>query len=114
MGYRENVQSLCNEEGIENPIREEDLWVVRVDFYRQGEVTRIFATDMNRAGRLFFQSLVVRRAFCATSRVTEHELRRLKFGGEKFFAENWQDAEEVGRAMLIAFKAADGIVIHWR
>lgn len=114
MGYRENVQSLCNEEGIENPIREEDLQVEKIDFYNQGDVTTVVATNMNRAGRLFFQSLVVRPDFCNTTRVSELELRRLKFGGEKFFAENWEDAEEVGRQMLIAFKTADGIVIHWR
>jgi len=74
----------------------------------------IVATDMNRAGRLFFQSLVFRGQFHHTTFVSDLELTRIKFGGKKFFEENWDDAEEVGRPMLVAFKAADGIIIHWR
>jgi hypothetical protein len=60
MAYRDNVNALAKKLGISNDpgLREEDIFVAQVTFVREdGSVTNIPATDMNRAGRLFFQAL---------------------------------------------------------
>ncbi len=114
MGYRENVQQACDRIGIANPIQEKDLIVDEIVFYCEGKKTTISATDMNRAGRLFFQLHVRRIMFTQHSFLEMEPLQKLQQAAVDFFAENWQDAEEKGRAMLVAFKRADGITIRWK
>ncbi len=106
MGYRENVQALCEKLGIPNPIREEDLLISAISFYIEDEPLRIEGTEMNRAGRLFFQQL-------SQGVVDFHVPQPWDIAAaEKFFAENWIDAETVGRPMLVAFKKANVIEYH--
>lgn len=114
MGYRENVQKECSRLGVTNPLQEKEILVEKVQFFLQGQVTEIIATDMNRAGRFFFQIFVDRPEFVSNTKVECKNLDYLRAKASDFFAENWDDAEESGRKMLIAFKNADGITIFWR
>ncbi len=120
MSYHENVRLMCARNGIKNPIGEEDLTVLAVSFLVDGNWVRVDGTEMNRAGRLFFQDFV--------SRYPGEEATVLKgdwssecgstlnaqISARNHFAENWLDAEEKGRAMLIAFRKATHITVHWK
>jgi hypothetical protein len=106
MGYRENVQALCDRLGLSNPIREEDLKIESISFLIGGEWQRIQGSDMNRAGRLFFQYYFSGKSgYKYTNR---HLLHRASI----HFAENWIDAEVAGRKMLIALKNSTRIRIR--
>ncbi len=120
MTYHENVQAMCIKHRIPNPIREEDLMVATVSFLVDGSWIRIEGTPMNRAGRLFFQDFVRKLAnenatvLTKNSRSKRGSTVRAQLAAKWHFAENWLDAEEKGRAMLIAFKKATHITIHWK
>lgn len=116
--YRDRVHAMCNALGIANPIREEDLTVKAVSFWVNGDWVNIAGTDMNRAGRLFFQycytcslkpiSSVPRKTM---SGVTADGLHTI---GKSHFGEFWDDAEEKGRSLIAAFKAADYVKVHFK
>jgi hypothetical protein len=108
--YRKNVQAMCDRLGLPNPIREEDLMVTRLSFFSRLSVIHIDGTDMNRAGRLFFQEHFSEKKYPGTIQLTEP----LRLAAADFFAENWRDAEEKGRQMLIAIKSARRFKIHWK
>ena len=56
--YRANVQRLADACGIQNPLREEDLLIAALVFKTlDGHETHIIGTDLNRGGRLFFESV---------------------------------------------------------
>jgi uncharacterized protein involved in tellurium resistance len=111
MGYRENVQALCDRLGISNDpkIREEDLEISAVNFEIDGEWQRIEGTEWNRAGRLFFQSI-----YCRVPGARELVIGLVLKSAGEFFAENWDDAEKAGRSMLIAFKKARYVMFEWK
>lgn len=120
VSYSENVRLMCGRNGIQNPIEEEDLTVSAVSFLVEGNWVRVDGSEMNRAGRLFFQDFV-RRYPGEKATVLKNDWSsecgstlHAQVMAEKHFAENWQDAEEKGRNMLIAFKKANCITIHWK
>jgi hypothetical protein len=108
--YRKNVQALCERLGLPNPIREEDLMIARLSFYSRFSVIHIDATEMNRAGRLFFQERFKEQKYQGSIQLTTP----LRQEAAEFFAENWQDAEEKGRKMLITIKHARHFIIKWK
>ena len=108
--YRKNVQTLCDALSIQNPIDEADLSVEAISFYVEGSETRIEGTTMNCAGRLFFQNRFEAQKYKGSLGITAP----FRLSAADFFAENWRDAEEKGRAMLIAFKKASRFKIHWK
>lgn len=110
MSYRENVQKMCDEIDIKNPIDESDLKVTGVSFKIDGRWKCFGETEMNRAGRLFFQYQYWRSTFGYMKNIPESLLE----AGKEFFSENWDDAEEMGRPMLVAFKKATYLQIHWK
>ena len=112
MGYREKVQAMCERLGITNPIQEEDLEISAIAFKVQGNIVQISATEMNRAGRLFFQFLLggINKWPGREEEIKPHMLS----AGREYFAENWDDAEEKARPMLIAFKQASHLRIIWK
>ena len=120
MTYRENVQTMCSKHRISNPIREEDLTIAAVSFLVDGNWIRIDGTEMNRAGRLFFQDFVRKLTNENATVLTKNgqskrgSTVRAQLAAKWHFAENWEDAEEKGRAMLIVFKKATHITIHWK
>lgn len=61
MAYKANVQALCDQLGIKNPIVEDDLTHAYFIFHTAGIEFRVDATDMNRAGRLFLQNQLAMR-----------------------------------------------------
>lgn len=104
MSYRDNVQKLCDELNIANPIQEEDVRVKAVELWDGSKWQMFGATDMNRAGRLFFQF------FETFGRVQPGGVflidQKFIMLASLFFAENWDDAEKIGRPMLLALKSA--------
>lgn len=107
--YRKNVQALCDDLNIPNPVQEGAIWIKAISFMTKGRWKKITATDMNRAGFLFFQDIYrIPKGDVFGFRVT----MTLKFAAESFFAENWRDAEEKGRPLLTAFKQATDFKIH--
>ncbi|MEN9920505.1 MAG: hypothetical protein RL538_398 [Candidatus Parcubacteria bacterium] len=111
MGYRENVQALCDHIGVANPIQEDVLTLEAITFHSVDSSTaRIEGTDMNRAGRLFFQDYTGGKQWIPPMKISKefHEY------AAQFFAENWLDAETAGRTMLTAFKNATHVEYHWK
>lgn len=115
-GYRNRVQVMCDTLGIPNPIQEDDLTVSGLAFFPPGgdEWIDVYGTDMNRAGRLFFQMHVDRNGREPHTTLGGEEVEELKTLGEKHFRDMWHDAEEKDRQMLTNFKTADLIEIHWK
>lgn len=121
MTYDENVQAMCDELGIVNPIREEDLAVKAVSFLVKGDWVRIEGTNMNRAGRLFFQKWSKKHHTKASVHTWNDDLENclismhaLNVFATKHFAGHWKDAEKQGRKMLTAFKHAQAVTVHWK
>lgn len=110
MYFRDNVQDLCDVLGIANPIEEFQLEVSALSFMINGEWQHISGTKLNRAGRLFFQNQFPGTQHLGAFCLYDTNRRR----GQDFFAENWLDAEEKGRIMLISFKTASKVLIHWK
>ena len=116
MSYRDNVQALCDEHGIDNkPIKEEDLVVKSLRFWVDGTGLFIPGTDMNRAGRLFFQAHLPpgQVTVCLKNEVTNEPSVFCNLA-KSHFAEYWDDAEEVGRSMITAMKRAAEVEVHWK
>lgn len=108
--YRKNVQAMCDRLGLPNPIQENDIVIQAITFYSKDQEKRIEGTDMNCAGRLFFQDRLLPNRY--KSRLAIDSL--LIKAAQNFFAENWNDAEENGRQMLIAIKSARRYKVHWK
>ncbi len=108
--YRKNVQAMCDRLGLANPIQEKDLSIARISFYSWFSVIHIDGTDMNRSGRLFFQERFGEKKYTGTIQITE----TLRLEASKFFAENWIDATEKGRKMLVALKSSQRFKIQWK
>lgn len=128
MSYEANVATVCAELGISDPrnIAEDSLRIREMIFFRGKEVlARIEATDMNRAGRLLVQYIEQRPTkFEHPWRVHDHAdpiaPYRMRIGecertfAQKYFADRWDDAEKVGRPLIIAFKQCDCIGIKFK
>jgi hypothetical protein len=114
MTYRHNVQRLCDRLGIDNPIQEKDVKVVSLSFLINGEWHLIPDTDMNRAGRLFFQDWFW--AKFASGIILEHHYvdDLLESTAKTHFKDLWDDAEEKGRALISALKQSSAVRIHWK
>tara|TARA_B100000508_G_scaffold74109_1_gene57696 strand:- start:6910 stop:7272 length:363 start_codon:yes stop_codon:yes gene_type:complete len=110
--YRDRVQAMCDVLKIGNQIREDDLTVEAVSFCIDGQWRRIDGTDMNLGGRAFFQYNVERHAHMPDTTVTAPQ--HLKERGEGHFGEMWHDAEEKGRSLIMTFKAAGAVRVHWK
>lgn len=108
--YLKNVQAMCDRLGLPNPINEDDLQIKSISFYTATRVNWIEGTDMNRAGRLFFQEQMGVSRSSGPIAITES----LRASAASFFAENWHDAQEKGRKMLIAFHGASRFRIDWK
>lgn len=114
MGYRDNVQAACDQLRIQNPIQEADLTIGLIKFTNSGHMVTIDPSDINRSGRLFFQVNVPQEPNHVRSFIEMDELKTLQNKAADFFAENWEDAEDKDRKMLIAFKHADIVSIDWK
>ncbi len=102
---------MCDRLGLSNPIREEDIHIARIVFMAPyGKTTIIYGTDMNRAGRLFFQEKFSGPDFRVNSVDISAEFREK---AREHFAELWDDAEEAGRTLIVAFKTAIRISPGW-
>ncbi|MEY2664936.1 MAG: hypothetical protein RLZZ480_41 [Candidatus Parcubacteria bacterium] len=112
MTYYDEVQKECDRQKIPNPIQEEDPRVAAVSFQVNGNWIHIEGTNMNRAGRLFFQGIFggINHTPICTKEIKPYIIERAK----KYFSENWLDAEIVGRPMLIAFKQATHFAVYWK
>ena len=108
MAYEDNVQKLCDEFGIDNPIQEEDLRIKAVSFMVNGEHIFIVGTKMNRGARLFFQTIFRDYTWRAEFAITEF----IRHAATGFFAERWLDAEQAGRQLLTTFKLADSFTLY--
>lgn len=116
--YRQRVQAMCTLQGIPNPIQEADLIVKTLSFRVDKKWVKIVGTDMNRAGRLFFQHCYL----CSLKPIASQPRKKmsgvtadgLHLIGKKHFGELWDDAEEQGRSLLTAFKAADYVEVHFK
>lgn len=123
MSYRERVQCMCDELGIENhPIKEEDLTVDYLSFVVDDEWIDIEGTDMNKAGRLFFQyhvewdGCVDAVSWCWSEEPTGEVGPMPDFmkKAPAHFGEMWNDAEEKGRTLITAMKHAECVIINWK
>lgn len=122
MSYSDRVQAMCDQLDIPNPIQEDDLRVKSLTFTIRGAGWAVIeGTDMNRAGRLFFQFHVDERYAHHndddSGKITQlgtAAVDRLKVSAQEHFGEMWDDAEEKGRLMLAAFKQAIALEVHWK
>lgn len=112
--YRKNVQAMCDRLGVSNNPRidEDDVAIDRMIFYcGNTAVYTIHGTDMNRAGRLFLQE-----KFSGTGYRVHQVMLSEKFADHAaiHFAELWLDAEEKGRALILAIKNSHRIILNWK
>lgn len=116
MSYSNNVSELAEAYGLCNPLLEESLGIKSVTFTGWGDSVIIPATDMNRAGRFFIEHLYT--GMRVDNRMPGHHLyiwdASDKAKAQKFFDENWLDAEEKGRKMLMAMKVSKYVKIEWK
>lgn len=117
MAYKDNVSVLCMELGITNPIQEEDLHISFVTFH-EGHLSvspRVEATDMNRAGRLFVEWLVIHNNISVGMRRDQ-----LYFGNyertiaQLYFGDLWLDTSETHRTLIHGLKTANMVRIGWK
>lgn len=109
MGYRSNVQALCESRHISNPIEEKDIKIKSLHFQgKNGLDVLIEATDMNRAGRLFIQDVVDHMQ--PPPRVVSCRPQIQRWAAA-FFAERWMNPPG---AMLRALQEADTVTITWK
>lgn len=109
MAYRDNVQALCDQRKIGNPISEPELAITAMRFFsasEHGKMTEIEATDMNRGARLFLEQLSDE---CGSDRIVLTP--ELRARAATYFDSLWLDAEQEGRKLIIAFKDAASIII---
>jgi hypothetical protein len=102
MPYQDNVTALATKLGISNNprLREEDITVAQISFVRaDGYVTNIEATDLNRAGRLFFQDLATDDDGSWTG-VIECNDELLRAASE-YFAELWEPNPVPGKRKML-------------
>lgn len=115
MAYRDNVSALAKDLGISNDpgLREEDILVAQVSFVRDdGSVTNIPATDMNRAGRLFFQNLAMRGGDW-DGVLHAYEFGEIREDARRYFAELWEPNPVPGkRKMLDALRDTQCVQIE--
>ena len=112
--YRDRIQKMCDRLDIANPIQEASLAVEKIRFTNQvGERTNVEASDMNRAGRLFFQHHVEQEAD-DTTQVHGMALHVLQLLAKPHFKEKWDDAEEKNRTLITALKSATMVVVYWK
>lgn len=118
MTYRDNVTALASERGLVNDsetgLREQDLGIGGLHFWDPANaVTRIIASKMNRASRLFFEHHTPTRDDGKKEWVIRGDLfEQLKNLAPEYFAELWIDTSK--RPLLDAFKHADSVVIYWK
>lgn len=100
MTFRENVGRLCDQLGIVNPIQEESLTIAKVVFTSSKGRLEVFATDMNRAGRLFLQS--------RANGITQLQLHYRRADAATFFTpEFWGDCSAEKRTLIFGLKTYD-------
>ena len=114
MGYQDNVQQMCEDLGIENPIQEKAVRIAALSFKVNDSWQRIEGTDMNRAGRLYFQHRFADRL--RFEGVHEHHWKDgiLFLDAMDHFKDLWDDAEEKGRTLICALKQSSAVRIHWK
>ena len=113
MGYRQNVQAMCDRLGISNNprIREEDVRVSHIYFRGpQGLIAKIDGSDMNLASRVFLWDQL-QKTSRPSSELIEVDDVFMQVARE-FYAELWDDAEEKRRILISALKKATMISIH--
>jgi hypothetical protein len=114
--YRQNVVKLCKQFGIpHNPIPAGTVKVMVLTFWCDGVPITIAGTDMNRAGRLYFGSLVPeedRRSYSpGSSVVLDEEMHR---DMEGFFADLWNHEPGQGTHKLLdAARRAQLVEVFW-
>jgi hypothetical protein len=109
MGYRDNITELAARLGISNNpgLREVDIKIAEMYFTTlSGDTVEITATDMNRGGRMFFQSLMEN----GSNKIVIVDAFRSK--AAKFFAELWEPNPVPGkRKLLDAIRASSHVEI---
>lgn len=112
MGYRDNVEALCESGGFQNPIEESALTIQRIEFEGiEGvpfDVLRVEATDMNRAGRLYIQLLL--QGNTQLTLVPAHRKRAAEF----FTPELWDDCEPGKRTLIYGLKTASMVRVFYK
>jgi hypothetical protein len=107
--YRQNVQRLCEKLGVPNPIPEEVLTIEALIF---GDVPgfdgvfRVEATDMNRAGRLFYQHILAGNGATTTRPIVWFTLNPiiLQQAQNFFTSELWDDCGPDKRTLVFGTK----------
>lgn len=111
MTYRDNVSNIAKMLGINNNpgLREEDIKIAELLFKNEsGSTVSVVATEMNRAGRLYFQA----RANGKDEIVVDSDLRR---DAAEFFAELWEPNPVPGkRKLLDAIRSSISLRIVWK
>lgn len=113
MAYRDNVTKLANALGISNDpsLREDDIVVWWLKFKSHDNTTiNITGTEMNRGGRLFFQSLVEEQVGKNIIDIDETILARAR----EYFAELWEENPVIGKRPLIDALRASKLVKVYR
>ena len=110
--YKANVQRLADRRNIVNPLCEEDLAIAGFVFRTlDGHETQILGSDLNRAGRLYFEDVCSFPSF-----------RAIRIGYGECFVQNALEyfgelSEDVGKGtcpLIDAVASSNFVTIIWK
>ncbi len=111
MAYRDNVQAAADKRNIPNPLEESDIAIASLTFWGDDGPIPIAGTDMNRAGRFFFQILAEELPRMTESLPGSLECDRyLREEAAKFFAERWENDTPI----FVAIRTSKKVDLKWR
>lgn len=111
MTYRDNVQAAADKRGIPNPLQESDLAIASLTFWGDDGPNPIVGTDMNRAGRLFFQIMAEELPRMAESLPGSLDCDRyLREEAAKFFAERFENPTPI----FVAIRTSKKVDLGWK
>ena len=113
MEYHKNVQALCDEHHVSNPIQEDILTIAKLTFKKwtvgdsSATLCEVEATDLNRAGRLFLQ--------VNANGLSNVWLGRIRGKALKFFTmELWADCSLEKRTLVYGIRTAERVEITYK
>lgn len=110
--YHNNVAALAKRMHAPNPVKEDDVEIASLIFFKGRRQIPILGTSRNTAGRLFFEEHCTLKD---GDRIVNFNITdEFLLIARRHFAELWDDAEIQGRSLIMALKQADRVVVTWK
>ena len=118
MAYQDNVNAICAEFGITNPVQEDDVKISALRFgggHFQDEFLRVEGTKMNRAGRLFIQWLGYHNSLVGVNKNRLYFSQYTQIIAQFFFGDMWlEETSQSHRPLIHGVKNSAMVEIEWK